>query len=73
MSILFTPAKIGTLELSNRMIRTASHEGLADQRGMPTDEQFQFYKGLLYVLMDLKRNWHNKYGILSILLLYREK
>jgi len=47
MSILFTPAKIGTLELSNRMIRTASHEGLADQRGMPTDEQFQFYKGFI--------------------------
>ncbi len=47
MSVLFTPLKIGTLELSNRMIRTASHEGLSDQRGRPSDEQFQFYKGFV--------------------------
>ena len=47
MSILFTPAKIGAMELSNRMIRTASHEGLADWRGRPTDEQFLFYKGFV--------------------------
>lgn len=47
MSILFTAARIGSLELPNRMIRTASHEGLADKRGRPTDEQFQFYKGFV--------------------------
>ena len=47
MSILFTPAKIGAMELSNRMIRTASHEGLADWRGRPTEEQFLFYKGFV--------------------------
>ena len=35
------------MELSNRMIRSASHEGLADSRGRPTDEQFEFYKGFI--------------------------
>jgi 2,4-dienoyl-CoA reductase-like NADH-dependent reductase (Old Yellow Enzyme family) len=29
------------------MIRTASHEGLADERGRPTDAQFEFYKGFV--------------------------
>jgi 2,4-dienoyl-CoA reductase-like NADH-dependent reductase (Old Yellow Enzyme family) len=44
MSSLFTKGNIGTLELKNRMIRTASHEGLADERGRPSEAQFQFYK-----------------------------
>jgi 2,4-dienoyl-CoA reductase-like NADH-dependent reductase (Old Yellow Enzyme family) len=47
MSILFDKANLGSMELSNRMIRTASHEGLADNRGRPTDEQFNFYKGFI--------------------------
>ncbi|MBI3600129.1 MAG: NADH:flavin oxidoreductase [Nitrospinae bacterium] len=47
MSILFTAAHIGTMEIPNRMIRAASHEGLADERGRPTDEQFRFYKGFV--------------------------
>lgn len=47
MSILFNKANIGTMELSNRMIRTASHEGLADSRGRPTDEQYHFYRGFI--------------------------
>jgi 2,4-dienoyl-CoA reductase-like NADH-dependent reductase (Old Yellow Enzyme family) len=44
MSSLFTKGKIGALELKNRMIRTASHEGLADEGGRPSAAQFQFYK-----------------------------
>jgi len=47
MSILFSNATIGHLELSNRLIRTASHEGLADSRGHPTPEQFEFYRGFV--------------------------
>lgn len=35
------------MELPNRLIRTASHEGLADRRGRPTDEQFAFYRGFV--------------------------
>lgn len=47
MSILFAPARIGSMELENRIIRSASHEGLADWRGRPTNEQFLFYKGFI--------------------------
>ncbi len=47
MSILFTKEKIGTMELPNRIIRAASHEGLADRLGRPTDSQFEFYKGFV--------------------------
>ena len=47
MSVLFSEAKIGFLDLANRLIRTASHEGLADSRGRPTKEQFAFYKGFI--------------------------
>jgi len=47
MSYLFQKGKIGTLELPNRMIRTASHEGLADQQGRPTTDQFLFYQGFV--------------------------
>ena len=47
MSVLFSEAKIGAVNLANRIIRTASHEGLADDRGRPTDKQFMFYKGFI--------------------------
>jgi 2,4-dienoyl-CoA reductase-like NADH-dependent reductase (Old Yellow Enzyme family) len=47
MSVLFTKANIGSMELSNRMVRAASHEGLADGTGRPTDEQFEFYRGFI--------------------------
>lgn len=47
MNGLFGPARIGTMELRNRMIRTASHEGLADRRGAPTEATHEFYKGFV--------------------------
>jgi 2,4-dienoyl-CoA reductase-like NADH-dependent reductase (Old Yellow Enzyme family) len=47
MSELFSTGRIGSLEISNRMIRTASHEGFADERGRPTEKQFHFYKGFI--------------------------
>jgi 2,4-dienoyl-CoA reductase-like NADH-dependent reductase (Old Yellow Enzyme family) len=47
MSQLFSPGRIGALEIANRLIRTASHEGLADERGAPTDAQFEFYRGFV--------------------------
>jgi len=47
MSVLFSPGNIGSLALANRMIRTASHEGLADSRGRPTPEQSAFYRGFV--------------------------
>jgi 2,4-dienoyl-CoA reductase-like NADH-dependent reductase (Old Yellow Enzyme family) len=33
MDGLFSPGRIGTLEVKNRIIRSASHEGLADRQG----------------------------------------
>jgi 2,4-dienoyl-CoA reductase-like NADH-dependent reductase (Old Yellow Enzyme family) len=47
MSVLFSESKIGSLGLVNRLIRTTSHEGLADNRGRPKLEQFEFYKGFI--------------------------
>jgi 2,4-dienoyl-CoA reductase-like NADH-dependent reductase (Old Yellow Enzyme family) len=47
MAVLFSEAKIGSLDLANRLIRTASHEGLADSHGRPTEEQFAFYKDFI--------------------------
>lgn len=47
MSELFQKANIGSMKLDNRMIRTTSHEGLADSRGNPTDQQFEFYRGFI--------------------------
>ncbi len=47
MAELFQKANIGSMELKNRMIRTASHEGLADSKGNPTDQQFEFYRGFI--------------------------
>ena len=46
-SFLFKEGLIGNMKLHNRMIRTASHEGLADEQGRPTEEQFQFYKSFI--------------------------
>lgn len=47
MSELFSQGIIGQLELENRMIRTASHEGLADRHGAPTQEQYHFYRAFV--------------------------
>jgi 2,4-dienoyl-CoA reductase-like NADH-dependent reductase (Old Yellow Enzyme family) len=35
MSILFTPANLGTLELPNRLLRSATAESMADEDGTP--------------------------------------
>ncbi len=47
MATLFDPGSIGTLTVKNRMIRSASHEGLADERGAPTHAQYEFYKAFV--------------------------
>ena len=46
-SELFQEGRIGGIRLPNRIIRTASHEGLADRQGRPTDATFEFYKGFV--------------------------
>ena len=46
MSKLFTPAKIGTLDLPNRLIRSATAECLADAEGRPQPELRALYREL---------------------------
>ncbi len=46
MSILFTPGKIGTLEIANRMVRSATAERLADEDGEVTPRLAEMWKSL---------------------------
>ena len=46
MSLLFTPGKIGTLEISNRMMRSATAERMADQAGYPRQQYYDLYRQL---------------------------
>ena len=34
---IFEPSEIDSIKLKNRIIRSATHEGLADEEGYPTD------------------------------------
>ena len=43
---VFQEANIGKLRLTNRIIRSATHEGLCDENGFPTNNYFQYYKAL---------------------------
>ena len=36
MDLLFTPAKLGTCELKNRIVRSATNEHLSDAKGQVT-------------------------------------
>ena len=45
--MLFTPAKIGTLALPNRLVRSATAEGLADAAGRPRPRLKQLYQELV--------------------------
>jgi len=44
--MIFNQAKIGSIFLNNRIIRSATFEGMCDENGFPTDEYFQFYSNL---------------------------
>lgn len=46
MSILFTPAKIGKLELPNRLLRSATAECMADEDGYPRAQLEEMYRNL---------------------------
>jgi len=43
---VFETAEIGKIKLRNRIIRSATHEGLADEQGFPTDSLLKKYETL---------------------------
>lgn len=74
MSIIFTPKKIGNVEIKNRFVRAATYEGMADQYGRVTDELVSVYrriaKGDIGLILSsfmfvhpLGRALHNQLGI----------
>jgi 2,4-dienoyl-CoA reductase-like NADH-dependent reductase (Old Yellow Enzyme family) len=44
MSVLFEKTEFKGVELKNRLVRSATHEGMADENGFPTDNLFKFYE-----------------------------
>jgi 2,4-dienoyl-CoA reductase-like NADH-dependent reductase (Old Yellow Enzyme family) len=46
MATLFERSSINGLELKNRLVRSATHEGLSDESGCPTPNLFKLYKRL---------------------------
>ncbi|OHS93684.1 oxidoreductase, FAD/FMN-binding family protein [Tritrichomonas foetus] len=46
MSIAFTPTKIGPMHLKNRFMRSATYEGLADEKGFPKPQLFTMMEKL---------------------------
>jgi len=43
---LFTLGKIGTLEIPNRIMRSATAERMADETGRPREQFYDFYREL---------------------------
>lgn len=46
MKTVFEPSAIGTLTLKNRIIRAATHEGMAHADGSPTEDLLKTYRSL---------------------------
>jgi 2,4-dienoyl-CoA reductase-like NADH-dependent reductase (Old Yellow Enzyme family) len=46
MSVLFENTKISSMELKNRLVRSATHEAMADEDGFPTEAHFRLYERL---------------------------
>lgn len=46
MSVLFEKTSINGMELKNRLVRSATHEGMADQNGFPTQDLLRLYERL---------------------------
>ncbi len=71
MPALFDQTQIKGMELKNRLVRSATGEGMADKDGFPTDDHFDLYKrlaqggvgliitGLTYVSRDGKTDGLN--------------
>ena len=44
MSILFEPMKIGQMQVQNRIVRSATYEGMAQEDGKVTDDLVKMYQ-----------------------------
>jgi 2,4-dienoyl-CoA reductase-like NADH-dependent reductase (Old Yellow Enzyme family) len=49
MNKVFEEARIAGIELKNRIIRSATHEGMSDENGRPTEELIKKYEQLAMV------------------------
>ena len=58
MSILFEKTNIKGMELNNRLIRSATHEAMADDEGFPTDKLFKLYDRLAEGGVGLIITWY---------------
>ena len=54
MSVLFEKTKIKGMELKNRLVRSATHEAMADDEGFPTDRIFKLYERLAKGGVDIR-------------------
>lgn len=46
MSVLFEKTEIKGMELKNRLVRSATHEGMSDENGFPTQDLYKLYERL---------------------------
>ena len=46
LNTLFSPGKIGKVQIKNRIIRSATFTNMASEQGIPTEEQIEFYTTL---------------------------
>lgn len=46
MFVLFDKTNFKGVELKNRFVRSAAHEGMADENGFPTENLFKLYERL---------------------------
>ncbi len=42
-NVIFEPISLAGIQFKNRIIRSATHEGMADERGFPTEQQKNLY------------------------------
>ena len=46
---VYTRATIGGIQMNNRIIRAATHEGMSDENGLPTEQQTKLNERLAKV------------------------
>ncbi len=71
LETLFSPGKIGNIQIKNRIIRSATFTNMASEDGNPTEQQIEFYSNLakggigliiteITSIDQIGRNWPNQ-------------